>query len=113
MSHPDPYLAIILAAGFTAYMRKPEDKWCFYTDGERIAYAQWRDRVSVSSVHMADRTVGTGFHIAHDITPRVLSDALNCIAPSWASTAERSCVRKYASLEAFLKGYWCELVKVS
>jgi len=93
-------VALIQSCGYRVFMRNPTDENCFYTDGEKIGYAQWgRCRPCVTSVHKPNRTTGTGFGIAEDITPESLKDALHCHAPSWASGT----VKKYRNWEAFHK----------
>lgn len=88
----------IRACGYRVFMRSPSDKYCHFTDGKRIAYAQWSDyRTSVTSVHVPTRENGSGFGIAESITAETLSSALNCFIPHWASGA----VTKYKDWDAF------------
>lgn len=112
MSSHNLYTDFIKSCGYEVYAPSPIKTWCFYTDGKRVAYAQWGDRMSVSSVHHADRTVGTGFQISDNITKESLDEALACVAPSWARR-EHALVKKYPNLENFLNGHWCKLEKVA
>lgn len=95
-------VALIKGCGYRVFMRDPASEYCHYTDGERIAYAQWSGlRDHVSTVHKPSQQVGTGFQIADEITPETLQQALITLAPHWASGSDRSNVRKYASWDAF------------
>jgi hypothetical protein len=98
----DAFVTLIKSCGYRVFMRKPSDKYCFYTDGERIGYAQWSDiRTVVSTVHKANRTTGTGFHVGDAITPDTLRDAIRCHTPNWARAGDAGTVKKYASWDAF------------
>lgn len=77
--------------------------YCFYTDGERIAYAQWGSINSgVSSVHKANRTSGTGFKVSDRIDRGTLEQALFCFAPEWATNSDRQSVVKYKHIQEYL-----------
>lgn len=77
--------------------------YCFYTDGERIAYAQWPGyETSVSTVHMPNLSNGTGFRIADTITPGTLREALYCVSPAWHRGKR---VAKYRSWEDFARSH--------
>lgn len=92
------FIELIKSCGYRVFMRKPTDKYCFYTDGKRIGYAQWSDyRTSVCSVHMPSRENGTGFSVADAITTTTLADAINCTMPNWA----RGSVIKYKDWDAY------------
>jgi hypothetical protein len=96
-------VAFIKACGYRVFMRSPSDEHCFYTDadGKRIGYAQWSGyRTSVSSVHKANRTTGTGFQIAESITKDSLRDAIACHCPGW-SYRDASTVKKYRDWDEY------------
>lgn len=94
------YVALIKSCGYRVFMRKLDDEYCFYTDGIRIGYAQWSDiRNHVSSVHKPNSTNGTGFHVAYQIEPDTLKDALYCHRPSWAMG--NGTVDKYRDWDAY------------
>lgn len=98
------YVSFIKAAGYRVFMRRPStDEYCYYTDGARIGYAEWTGYRGpcVSSVHVPNRTTGTGFSVADEITAESLRDAISCHAPDWATARERNSVRKYPSWTAF------------
>lgn len=95
------YVEIMKAEGWQVWTRndsitrKPAE-YCFVTDGVRIAYVQWSNLgTRVDTVHKANRQTGTGFGISEDITVKAIRDAMQTVAPSWASDADRNSVRKY------------------
>ena len=97
----------IAEAGFDVYMRKPLDSYAYFTDGQRIGYVQ-EDRLqppTLSTVHIPNRTSGTGFGLGSPKTfdRASLEDAF-ITAPQWADGASRKSVKKWPNLEAFLKG---------
>ncbi len=78
--------------------------YCFFTDGEHIGYAQWStSRSSVSTVHKPNKSTGTGFTVADEITRETLLAAMQTIAPHWVSAADRASVRKYRDIDDYLK----------
>lgn len=109
------FINTIKAQGYRVFVRDDNPTYCFFTDGTRIGYAQWGGyRQSVSSVHMPNKTTGTGFGVADEITPTTLAAALNRPYPHWASAADRASVKKYADMDAYLKASkWnSELIEV-
>jgi hypothetical protein len=99
-------LQALFDAGFSVYMRNHGDTYAYFTDGQNIGYVQENsmDGVSLSTVHYANKTTGTGFRIANgldNLRPETLRLAF-ALAPSWASQIACESVRKYASLAAFL-----------
>jgi hypothetical protein len=93
---------MLKAAGFQVYMRKPNDEYCYCTDGTGIAYVQWSNiRTSVGTVHVPNRQTGTGFQMFDDITPNHVRTAMDTSAPAWASSADRQSVRKYKDWDSF------------
>ena len=98
--------AFIRSCGYRVFIRpsksRIDSEYCFYTDGTRIAYAQWSDlRTTVSSVHKANRTTGTGFQVSGAITADTLRDALKCHCPNWANCGDAETVRKYADWDEY------------
>jgi hypothetical protein len=98
------YIDIIKTAGYRVFVRNVTDPtYCFYTDGERIAYAQWaRFKSGVSSVHKPCQSAGTGFAVADTISNEALKCALHCFVPAWAYGVKYTEVKKYANMTAFL-----------
>ncbi len=87
-------------AGLQVWMRKPEDEYCFVTDGTRIAYVQWSDyRTSVSTVHMPNKYTGTGFGMFDEITPENVRRAMVTVAPAWARDVQS--VKKYKNWASY------------
>jgi hypothetical protein len=100
------YIEMMKAQGWKVYKRTAKGafkcEYCFCTDGTKIAYVQWSDgRPSISTVHVPNRTTGTGFQFADSITPTTICEAMNCHAPSWARAIEISSVRKWKNWEEF------------
>lgn len=92
----------IIACGFRVYMRSPRDEYCYYTDGERIAYAQWpRGVESVGTVHIPNKITGTGYVYANAITDATIRDALACHSPHWAAANDRAATHKWKNWDAF------------
>ena len=105
----DEVLSMIQEAGFTAYMRKPEDTWCYYTDGTQIASAEWGRHaqtthgvsVRLHTVHKPNKTTGTGFSLdGGEITPEDLVIGFE-YAPAWATPSQRASVKKYKDWAEF------------
>jgi hypothetical protein len=102
----DQIIKAVIDAGFTPYMRNTSDSYMYYTDGARVAYLQI-DRlrgVTLSTVHIPNRTTGTGFSLADDlygVTKESLESAF-MHSPSWANRFDRESVKKFGSMEAFL-----------
>jgi len=98
-------VGIIKALGYRVFIHPSSwdgVTYCNYTDGTRIAYAQWgRIRTCVSTVHKPSKSVGTGFQFAETITPDTLREALECHAPGWAKGGDRANVRKWRDWDEF------------
>lgn len=101
-------IALVKSLGYRVFIRPDkydrEVTYCFYTDGTRIAYAEWCRhgfRESVSSVHMANRTTGTGYMFDDQINAETLAGALNCHAPQWARHGDAATVRKWKDWDTF------------
>jgi hypothetical protein len=93
----------VAAAGFAVYMRHINDSFLLFTDGKNIGYLQdSRGRgLSLTSVHKANRTTGTGFALGElaEINRETLSQAfVHC--PSWARH-DAGTVRKYRDIEEY------------
>ena len=100
-------IARIQGYGFDVYMRDPKDTYLYFTDGTRIGYLQ-EDRlagITMATVHMPNRTTGTGFQVTRHAPEFDKTDLERCfrIGPEWASTRDLSSVVKYKSMEAFIK----------
>jgi hypothetical protein len=103
--HTAEMIAFIKSCGYRVFVRPSRSlvnsEWCFYTDGTRIAYAQWSGyRTSVSSVHKANRKTGTGFSVAERINSNTLADAIGCDCPSWSIRDART-VHKYRDWDEY------------
>ena len=105
----DPgYVAMLKAEGWQVWMRndsitKRPAQYCFVTDGTHIAYVQWSDlRPGVSTVHLPNKTTGTGFQYSEEITPQMVREAMQCVAPGWADGKDRASVRKYKDWDEYL-----------
>ena len=92
------------AEGLQVYGPEKLTTYVWFTDGERIGYAQYSDMegVKYSTVHKANTTTGTGFH-AQD------AKAALGFAPHGAS--DTSTVRKYRDFAEFQRKHWQPLVQ--
>lgn len=102
------YATLIKSLGYRVFIRPDKHgrkvTYCFYTDGTRIGYAEWCRhgfRESVSSVHMANRTTGTGYMFDDRINAETLAGALGHHAPQWAGRGDAATVRKYKDWNTF------------
>lgn len=100
------YISTIRGCGYRVFIRPNkltgEVTYCFYTDGKHIGCAQWSDgRPQTVTVHKANRTTGTGFQFAENITAATIKGAAECFAPGWASSADIESVKKYASWDSY------------
>jgi len=90
--------------GFDVYMRKPEDTYMIFTDGQRLGYLEaGRFGFNLATVHKANRESGTGYQIERDVGD-FDADALNrCFvtAPSWAQSSASS-VKKYRDIAEYI-----------
>jgi hypothetical protein len=95
----------ILAAGYRVFVRNGGDTYAYFTDGNDIGYIEnaWRG-VTISTVHIPNHDTGTGFGMGSvsAISRETLSAAFTH-APHWARESDRQSVRKYRSIESFLK----------
>lgn len=91
--------------GLRVFVRDTENPtYCFFTDGKNIGYAQWSGiRESISTVHKPNKSTGTGFIVACEITQETLLTAMQTIAPHWVSAADRASVRKYRDIDDYLR----------
>ena len=93
------------AQGFTVYAPEKLTTYFYFTDGQRIGYAQSnRSGPSFSTVHKPNRTTGTGF-AAEDFT-----EALS-FAPPWATGRDRDTVTKYKDWQEFSRAHWQPLTQ--
>lgn len=94
----------IKSFGFRVFQRKGGDNHAFFSDGKNIGYIENAGRgLKCSTVHIPNRTTGTGYGIEiSEISKSELEKAF-CIVPHWASPGDIPSVVKYSSLEAFLK----------
>lgn len=104
----DTAIPAIIKAGFSVYMRNPDDTWLYFTDGTRIGYLQasrMGSAYSLSTVHVPSSQHGTGFAAGelqsdNELTAETLSRAF-MHAPHWAH--DTGSVRKWRDFEAFKK----------
>lgn len=96
----------IKAEGLQVFGPENLTSYVWFTDGTRIGYGQYNnfDGAKFSTVHKACRECGTGFQA--DSIEQALS-----FAPSWASSADRSAVRKYKDFDEFKTKNWQSLVQ--
>lgn len=103
--HTAEMIAFIKSCGYRVFIRPStrnvENEYCFYTDGTRIGYAQWRDyRPSVvGSVHKPSRENGTGYQVSEKINRETLDYAINLVKPGWDRS--KVPVVKYANWEEY------------
>lgn len=92
------------AQGLTVYAPERLTTYFYFTDGQRIGYAQSnRSGPSFATVHKPNRTTGTGF-AAEDFT-----EALS-FAPAWAGNS-LSTVTKYKNWQDFARAHWQPLTQ--
>lgn len=113
-------LDTIAALGFDIYQSNGPhwQSYAYFTDGENIGYIE-NSRLRglcLSTVHVPNRTTGTGFAMTGDrdtvtLTREYLSQTF-VHAPVWASGGDRASVTKWKSFEAFLKSQSAGLVLV-
>ena len=95
----------IAASGFDVYMRDESDTFGYFTDGSNIGYFQEQplEGLTLSTVHIPNRTSGTGFRLD---APETISAASLAKAfahsPEWADSRARASVRKYRNVADFL-----------
>lgn len=83
--------------------------WAQVTDGKNIAYIQkgYFGGYEISTTHKRNMRTGTGFRYGEAETKKealaMLKDAMQCFAPSWASTLDIESVKKYNDADEFLK----------
>ena len=99
-------IELIKACGYRVFIRPNKyghaPEYCFYTDGTRIAYAQWsRGESHISTAHMPNTQTGTGYIFANQIKAETLAYALGCHSPSWASGSDRASVKKWKDWNTF------------
>lgn len=94
--------------GLNAYMRRPDkDSYLYFSDGQRIGYAQY-NRVegwSASTCHKPNRATGTGFQVvrgARGLTDQSIEAAL-AGPPSWASSRDRAASVSWLDWRDFLR----------
>lgn len=99
------------------------DNHFFITDGKNVIYIE-KDRFSglwnISTTHQPNRTTGTGFRIAENVTDAKLLSSidlyLNTFAPTWASQKDIESVKKWETLEQFLnyeRKFWGENIFIN
>jgi hypothetical protein len=107
----DDVLDAIAAQGFDIY-QSSDPRWqsfAFFTRGDNIGYFE-NDRLRgwrLSTVHIPNSQTGTGYSMTDDrdtveLTRDYLSRAF-VSSPAWARSADRASVRKWPSVDAWLK----------
>ena len=89
--------------GFAVFAPESLGTYFYFSKDNKVGYCQL-DRmtgVSFSTVHKANRTLGTGYKV--ESFDQALQNR-----PNWASSGDP--VVKYASLDEFLKKHWQPLV---
>lgn len=114
------FVARLKEYGFAVYVPADRDRryqygWYVAPDGVDFAYFQVNmdGACSCSSVHIPNKTTGTGFRILESM-PRSTPEARAafCVAPEWASARDRESVHKYKSFDVFRDQHWQELEEV-
>lgn len=106
------YGQLLMDAGFTIIAPVEPSTWFhFYKDGNfgYVQYEKWRG-YSFSSTHKPCRECGTGFGIHDDIsnpTVKMAEDSF-IFAPRWASHKQCAAIKKYSSIEEFIKKSYLE-----
>jgi len=85
-----------------------ECNFFFISDGkdivllEPVKYSE--NRYRVSSVHIPDRTVGTGYILAEnaELTADTVENFLHVLLPNWADRSDLQHIKKYKDLDAFI-----------
>lgn len=110
------YVEMMQEQGWKVYARGEKFTYCYCTDGVNIAYVQWSDgRPQVGTVHIPNKTTGTGFRYADDITPSTVRGAMITVTPHWADAKDLASVRKYKDWNEFHKSnsFNAQLVEVN
>lgn len=104
-------LDAIAALGFDVY-QSSDPRWqsyAFFVEGDGIGYIE-NDRLyglTLSTVHIPNRTTGTGYSLRDTAGPFEMTRQYLSLAfmhsPAWASDAMRKSVAKWPSVDAFLK----------
>ena len=93
--------------GFQVAVNKDISTYCFFSKENKIGYVQYdrRGGFHFSSVHKPCRECGTGFRIHDDGVEPTISNANDCFvhAPNWANNNDVKAVRKYKSLDDWMK----------
>lgn len=106
---PSETLDAIAALGFDVY-QSSDPRWrsyAFFVEGDGIGYIENSAGLTLSTVHIPNRTTGTGYGLrdtlgAFELTRQYLSLAF-MHSPAWASAEMRKSVAKWPSVDAFLK----------
>ncbi len=101
-------IAKVQSLGFNVYMRNEKDSWLLFTsaDDKNIGYLQ-QERfggVTLSTVHIPNKTTGTGYQIQHMEDDFNVDDLNTCFAtaPHWAFNRDRETVRKWRDMAAYI-----------
>lgn len=99
-------IADIKSKGYHVYGPEELTSYVFYTDGAKVAYAQYSlcDGEKYSSVHKPNSLTGSGYQADS------IQGALNLVAYT-TTGKERDSVVKYKDFETFRAGYWQPLIE--
>lgn len=110
--HINKLANMLLNAGFDIIQYKPESEYFHYHKGGNVAYFQYTrfDGYTISTVNRPNKNVGTGFRIleigkdTENYEPNIkdFETGFN-FAPIWAKETDKTFIKKYKSLEEFLK----------
>jgi hypothetical protein len=90
-------------------IQKKGCEWFHLSDGKNIIYCEplkyELGYYKISSVHKPCRECGTGFQLAEyeRLTEKSVSNCLQVFAPNWATEKEIKVIKKYSSIDEFLK----------
>lgn len=111
------HLAEIVAkareCGLQVYMRASDSTYMIFTDGTRLGYLQAErfGGYSLTSVHVANRTTGTGFKMTDSALElesfnRETFERAFAHSPEWAYREQRESVKKYRDIEHYRQGHF-------
>lgn len=97
----------VKSLGFQVYAPEKLSTYFYYIDGYNIAYMQLKDNgFYINTVHKPNRQTGTGFRMMDIYENEINKENLQkgfCLAPEWATIKDIKSVKKYTSIDEFLK----------
>lgn len=98
----------LLKENFRVFVCEKSPTFCKYVKDDNIGYVQtnrYKTGLDFSTVHKANRDIGTGFQVASDVVKPTIEMAEQAfmLAPHWCSSSRLSSVVKYKSWDQYLK----------